>query len=171
MAGSCGDCGLCCNLMEVTSLNKPRRQWCSHFKRGVGCGIYEDRPVDCRAFQCAFLTVDGLSDDWRPDRAGFLIWTDGVQKRLIVDVDPARPFSWKREPYYSQIKAWSAPSNDGATMVAVRGMGRVTVVFPMADIDIGPERESGQISAGYRLENGVRRPFAEYVDAPAAPAA
>ena len=109
MAGSCGDCGLCCNLMEVCALAKPRRQWCGHFRRGVGCGIYADRPVDCRVFECAFLTTEGLSDDWRPDRAGFLMWNDGIDKRLIVDVDPARPFSWKREPYYSQIKAWSVP--------------------------------------------------------------
>ena len=163
MAGTCGDCGLCCNIMGVPSLGKPRRQWCTHFQRGVGCGIYAQRPIDCASFECAYLTVDGLSEDWRPDRAGFLMWTDGVDTRLIIDVDPARPFAWKREPYYSQIKAWSVPTPGGASMVVVRAMGRVTVVMPMVDIDIGPEREKGKISSGFRLENGVRKPFAQYV--------
>jgi hypothetical protein len=164
MAGTCGDCGLCCNLMQVDALNKPRRQWCVHFRRGVGCGIYEDRPIDCRVFECAYLTVDGLSEDWRPDRAGFLMWNDGVPGRLLVDVDPARPFSWKREPYYSQLKAWSVPTPGGASVIAVRVMGRVTVVTPTEDIDLGPERDRGGIITGYRIENGVRRPFAEYTE-------
>lgn len=47
---SCGDCGLCCKLIGVESIAKPQFTWCWHFKKTAGCGIYEDRPHDCRAF-------------------------------------------------------------------------------------------------------------------------
>ena len=55
----CGDCGLCCKLMGVASLDKPPGKWCSHFRRASGCAVYADRPGDCIAFNCTWLSDRG----------------------------------------------------------------------------------------------------------------
>jgi len=79
---NCGECGLCCKLIGVESIGKPQFTWCRHFKRSVGCGIYEDRPHDCRAFICYWLHVPNLGDEWRPDRSGVLpyVETEGISE-------------------------------------------------------------------------------------------
>lgn len=82
MAGACGDCSLCCEVMRVSApgWDKPPRQRCPHqCKRG--CGIYEQRPENCEGFECLWLVSqhhpDGpdfaLPRDLRPDRCGVVI--------------------------------------------------------------------------------------------------
>lgn len=46
---SCGDCGLGCKLMGVTTLDKPVGRWFRHFGKTSGRARYDDRPTDCRA--------------------------------------------------------------------------------------------------------------------------
>ena len=104
----CGDCGLCCKLMGVSSLAKPPAKWCVHFRRASGCGIYEDRPHDCRVFNCTWLLSDALDGTWKPSIAGFVLHTEQAGKRLIVECDAARPHDWKREPYQSALRGWAA---------------------------------------------------------------
>lgn len=66
----CGDCTLCCTVTAVRELNKPERVDCVHCNKG--CSIYEQRPVACAAFSCAWL--DGDLPDWmRPDKVGVMI--------------------------------------------------------------------------------------------------
>lgn len=55
MTRTCGDCSLCCNLLGVPELAKPVCKWCKHVKKGIGCGIYEDRPTCCREFSCDWI--------------------------------------------------------------------------------------------------------------------
>ena len=81
-ARGCGECGLCCKLLSAPSLGKPPRKWCTHFRRRSGCDIYADRPAECRGFNCGWLLTPSLPDDWRPDRAGFLLHQD--EGRIIV---------------------------------------------------------------------------------------
>jgi hypothetical protein len=159
---SCGTCGMCCKLMAIPTLGKPRHSWCPKYVQRQGCGIYADRPSECAAFECLYLTADGLDDAWRPDRAKFMIWTGREERRLIVEVDPANPAAWKREPYYSQIKAWSDRNHPQPLEVMVRIGTNVRVVFPEADIDLGPEADL-PIESGYALSGGAYRPFARYV--------
>jgi len=161
---SCGSCGMCCKLMAIPSLAKPRHSWCPKYVMRSGCGIYAERPSECRAFECLYLQAPGLDDAWRPDRAKFMIWTGTEDRRLIVEVDPAAPAAWRQAPYYAQIKAWSDRSAPEPLEVTVRVGSRVTVVFPEADIDLGGERDL-PIESGYALEGGAYRPFARYVEA------
>jgi hypothetical protein len=42
---SCAGCTMCCKLLSVEPLNKPRQQWCSHCDIGVGCEIYVTCPL------------------------------------------------------------------------------------------------------------------------------
>jgi len=111
---SCGECGLCCKLIGVESIAKPQFTWCRHFKRSVGCGIYEDRPHDCRAFICYWLHVPNLGDEWRPDRAGFVMHIADGGARLNIKVDPINPQAWKAEPFYSTFKTWRRRATSAA---------------------------------------------------------
>ena len=73
---SCGTCTLCCKVFDVPSLEKPAGQWCKHCLPGRGCGIHETRPQHCRAFHCMWMTAPWLADEWKPERAKFVLTTD-----------------------------------------------------------------------------------------------
>jgi hypothetical protein len=73
----CGDCSLCCRLLEVQEIDKPFLKMCQHAQRGAGCTIYASRPESCRAFVCTWLASqqapdgaawDRMPPEMRPDR-------------------------------------------------------------------------------------------------------
>lgn len=151
--------------MAIRELEKPRATMCAHFDRG--CSIYEQRPGSCRAFRCAWLINEELDEAWHPLMAGFFIWFDHATRRMIVETDPDAPDAWRREPYYARFKAWSDPRNYPQGLepwgVIVRRVTDTTVVFPEAEIALGPERGAGILS-GYELRNGRPTPFARWID-------
>ena len=53
----------------------------------------------------------------RADRRSCSPTTKLNAPRLSVHVDPARPDSWRQEPYYSQIKRWVAVAQRGQVIV------------------------------------------------------
>jgi hypothetical protein len=69
----CGSCTACCTALAVTELNKPVQTLCPH-AAGAGCGIYEQRPPSCRAYQCLWLQSH-LTDADRPDELGVIFTT------------------------------------------------------------------------------------------------
>lgn len=154
----CGECALCCKILAIEALAKPRHRMCSHFCKGVGCGIYERRPPACSQFVCAWLTTPEMDDSWRPDRARFMLWG---KDQLMVDVDPAYPDAWRREPYYSKLKQASDRRRPGAVDVVVRNGREVVILFPEGEVSLGAEQDL-PIRSGYR----AGRPFAEYVRDP-----
>src|SRR5215468_4207083 len=52
---SCGSCSMCCYMMGVEAIDKPKYRWCQHCKPGKGCAIYTSRPGVCKAFACMWL--------------------------------------------------------------------------------------------------------------------
>lgn len=156
---SCGSCGLCCKVLAIEALDKPDGAWCGHFRKGGGCGFYEHRPAACRAFECLWLTSVRLSDEWRPDKAGFVMYVDRDGKRLNVVVDPGKPAAWRREPYYSYIKSMSRRALDGYELVVCIG-DRRTVVFPTEEIDLGVLPPDRKLVSGYVERDGALTPFA-----------
>lgn len=158
---SCGDCAMCCKNFDIEEIGKRAHSMCGHFKKGAGCGIYETRPQACRTFVCLWLADAKMDDAWRPDRAKFILWGHA---QLVVDVDPAYPDAWKREPYYSKIKKAADRRIPGApAQIVVRNGREVFVLFPEADISLGPEQRNAQIESGYRPGPRGREPFANYV--------
>ena len=71
MARSCRDCGMCCTLLRIDSLDKAAGVKCPHL-RGTKCSIYEDRPQACRDYVCGWLQGAPVP---KPTKAGFI--TDG----------------------------------------------------------------------------------------------
>ncbi|NEX92118.1 YkgJ family cysteine cluster protein [Caulobacter sp. 17J65-9] len=156
---SCGDCSLCCKLLGIASIAKEPGSWCGHYRRGSGCGIYADRPGECRAFMCEWLLSKDFGDEWRPDRAKFVMQYEEKTNRLSVVVDPAQPLAWKREPYYGGIKRLSERVEQGAQVIVCVGAQRI-VIFPHEDVDLGPCAPNSRIVSGYATQNGERVAYA-----------
>ena len=74
---ACGDCTVCCAVLEVDApdFKKPAGVPCTHSARG-GCGIHAVRPGICRAWFCGWRRIAGLPEAARPDRSGLLITLD-----------------------------------------------------------------------------------------------
>ncbi len=166
MIRPCGSCSLCCKVIGIAALDKPAGKWCPHFVRGAGCGVYGDAPSECRQFQCFWSNETLKGDEWKPDRCKLVVWTN-TPGRIIVDVDGDYPNAWRREPYFRQIKAWSNRSTASPVEVLVRVRGRMTVIFPEVEIDLGDYDVSKRVVSGYRMEDGRSVPYAEYLPASA----
>jgi hypothetical protein len=138
---SCKDCTLCCKLLGIAELEKPRATWCTHCDVTAGCKIHGAHPAECRDFYCGYLTNAALDERWAPTRSKMVLAYDEVHApRLSVHVDPARPDAWRKEPYYSQIKRWAIAAAAQRGQVIV-WQGRSTVaVLPDRDKDLGEVR-------------------------------
>jgi len=78
----CGSCNLCCKLVPVPALKKDGNEWCSHCDIGVGCKIYKDRPLDCKAFSCGYA-LGMTSESFQPNKVGFYIAMDSANDILL----------------------------------------------------------------------------------------
>jgi hypothetical protein len=94
MNRTCGTCTMCCKLLGITELSKPRNEWCSHCDIGRGCKAYEDRPESCRAFECLWLQVDAIPEDERLDHTRVVAFFPSTNDSVQVHVDPSRPLAW-----------------------------------------------------------------------------
>jgi hypothetical protein len=157
---TCGDCSLCCTLVAVESLSKPAYTPCVHACADGGCGIYGSHPADCQAFRCGWLDFHDLGEAWRPSNCGFLIRVELEAKLLCIDVDLARPESWREPEFYNVIKEWSrmAWTKEGQVMVYV-GL-QAWAMFPEEDLYIGDYAPGEDLMVGYQRSKLHRRPIA-----------
>ena len=140
---ACGTCTLCCKILSITELAKPKGQWCRHCDIGRGCRIYDQRPPSCRTFICGYLGWPVAGDHWFPARCKMVII--GEESRLIVRVDPSRPNAWREQPYYDEIKDWSAMAvREGRTVLVVVGESSI-VVLPDGEVELGLVAEDERI--------------------------
>ena len=138
---SCQGCTLCCKLLAIEALQKPRATWCTHCDVKAGCKIHGSHPDECRNFYCGYLTNAALDERWHPTRSKIVLAYDEQHApRLSVHVDPGRPNTWREEPYYSQIKRWAVAAAASRGQVIV-WQGRSTIaVLPDRDKDLGEVR-------------------------------
>lgn len=150
---SCGTCTLCCKLLAIRELEKPRGAWCPHCVPGTGCGIYADRPPSCREFHCAYLTSN-MGEHWFPARSKMVVMYEADDTRLIICVDSSRPTAWREQPYYSEIKRWAQLAARELKQVIVSVGNRSIVILPDEDVDIGVTSQDERIVVGEVVENG-----------------
>jgi hypothetical protein len=161
---SCSGCTLCCKVLGVPALEKPRGTWCSHRERGVGCRIYETRPGECRTFLCGWLVNDRFGAEWKPERSKMVITVARDGNGLDFQCDPGFPQAWRQEPYYSQILKLAAIAipHDGTISVCVGR--RMTIITPEREFPLGEvsnddtiiREYSGKRLVGARLEKTVQ---------------
>lgn len=144
----CGECSMCCKLMEITELGKPAGAWCAHVRKGNGCAIYGKHPPSCVAFGCGYLHWPMAGDHWRPSRCKMVIVAEDAA-RMAIHVDPATPNVWKAEPHYSDLKRWarSAAENQFQQLVVVIGR-RMIAILPDRDLDLGIVAEDEVVLTG-----------------------
>lgn len=133
---TCEGCTTCCKLMAVQALAKPPQAWCQHCEIGVGCGIYEARPDDCRAFYCGWVLDPHISDDWRPSKCRMVVKFE--RERIVIHVDKDRRDAWRREPWNAQIRRWAkAAMAKGGEVLVWEGRDAI-LVFPTGERRLGP---------------------------------
>jgi len=104
---SCDGCTLCCKLIGVQEIEKPRGTWCVKCAVSIGCTIHKTRPQACRNFFCGYMLRPIIGDHWRPEISGMVIVWAPERNRIAINVDPDRPNVWREEPYYSDIAMWA----------------------------------------------------------------
>jgi hypothetical protein len=127
---------MCCKIMGIAELAKPRNQECPNCDVGKGCNIYAGRPQSCHDFNCLYLVDESLPAHWRPSQAGMLL-TRYQASRLCVHVDTERPDAWRKQPYYSDLKRWSRTAAQSRSMIAVYVGDDLTIVLPDRDKHFG----------------------------------
>lgn len=137
----CDGCTLCCKLLRIDEFQKPRGEWCGHCEMGEGCRIYADRPAECQSFLCNYLQDPNLGDDWNPKNSRIVPTYEAESNRLVFHVDPGRVGVWRKEPYYSQIKEWSAVAVQTRGLVIVWQGANVIAVLPDREINLGAVRQ------------------------------
>ncbi|MGL5736548.1 MAG: YkgJ family cysteine cluster protein [Beijerinckiaceae bacterium] len=144
-ARECGDCTLCCKVFDVPVLDKPAGRWCQHCQPGQGCGIHATRPDFCRQFFCLWITQGWIGPEWKPNLSKMVLTISPLNGMLTVQVDPQQPAAWRREPYYSQLKRWSAAAMQRKEIILVFLGKHATVILPDSDVSLG------EINAGDRI--------------------
>lgn len=132
---SCGSCTLCCKLMGVVALAKPVNVWCPHCRKGSGCTIYDDRPEECRAYACEWLTNPALPEGLKPDRCRVVLsMLDEGGPFLHVIADPGFPGALQN-PLVR--KAMELARSRGIDVIAWVGKHRTVYASSEPSSDVG----------------------------------
>ena len=147
MTRECGTCTLCCKVMAVATLSKPRGVWCDHALPGRGCGIYDTRPQDCRTFVCLWLRDESLGPDWKPEKSKMVLAHEEATGHMLVYLDPSTPRAWQRAPYMKRLTALMQAGLPLGRLVFIMTGERTGVLLP-------DERNEGRLEDLGRLEAG-----------------
>jgi len=148
---SCADCTLCCKLVGVVALAKPRNVECEHCDVGKGCRIYDARPGECARYNCSYVINEGIGAHWKPLTSHMVLTHETAANRIMIYVDQAHTGAWRQEPYFSDIKRWAVDAVQNAGQVVVWEGLNAVVIFPDREKEMGPVQD-GQI-----LVTGKRR--------------
>jgi hypothetical protein len=135
MSRNCGDCTLCCKVMAIEEIAKPAGQWCAHCKPGRGCGIYDSRPAECRAFNCLWLVDARFGPHWKPAKSKMVLTAsdDGLEIRC----DPGFADAWRKEPFRREIAALAVAGETHDVTVLVMSGRKMVLVTAEKEFDLG----------------------------------
>jgi hypothetical protein len=133
----CGSCTLCCKVLAVTALEKPRGVWCKHCRPGQGCGIYEERPLECRSFRCLWLVDQKFPEEFKPERSKLVFTMEANANRVVAYCDPGRPQAWKEAENYRLLKNMAIVSAQRGKQVVVALGDSYTAILPDRDVPLG----------------------------------
>lgn len=151
----CGECSLCCKVMGIPELRKPKDTSCVHIVPHRGCDIYGERPQSCRNFACHWLVNSAVSDAWKPSTCHMVI--EAKQRSMVIHVDPDFAEAWRSEPYFSEIKAMAKAGLDKGAMTLVIEKLRTIVILPEDVIDLGLLGPNARIAmTPLRTPSGIR---------------
>jgi hypothetical protein len=96
-ARACGSCTLCCKVMAVPAIDKPRNAWCPHASNTAprGCRIYATRPEPCQVFECLWVQQTIIPEELRPDKTHVVLTSTRDGQHVVAHVDTAYPDPWR----------------------------------------------------------------------------
>jgi hypothetical protein len=100
---ACGECNMCCQVLEIEEMAKPAGLLCKNCISGAGCAIYEDRPQVCRDFECLWKGDRRMSAPMRPDRVGTILMEDPDSDEYRAVCDPTRPLAWRTPAVFQHL--------------------------------------------------------------------
>lgn len=110
-ANHCDGCTMCCKLLDIAELDKPKDKWCPDCVIGSGCAIYNARPAPCRDFACLWLESQTASSPLppglRPDRSRVMLYFSEDRQAILGRCDPARPDAWREEAVFNLLCLFS----------------------------------------------------------------
>ena len=145
---ACGSCTLCCKVYALPELDKKPGVWCRHCAPGKGCAIHDSAPVPCRQFNCLWMTDGAMADEWRPDRARFVLSIHPPNGFLFGQVDPGAPRAWLRQPYYDGLRRIARTLLEERRHVVMFVGDEATLVMPDEPLPLGKMTAQGQ----FRIE-------------------
>jgi len=83
----CGECTLCCVLLEIRDKQSPPLEVCPDCNLNVGCIRYDSRPEDCVNFNCSWKFDDNAHEDMRPDKC-HVIFENLSEHIVFATIDP-----------------------------------------------------------------------------------
>jgi hypothetical protein len=83
----CGACTVCCVVpgIDTHEIQKRSGAVCRNCSGG-GCAIYESRPKACREFFCAWMEMEDLDAEWRPDLSGVFLQRIDIRGRPALSL-------------------------------------------------------------------------------------
>jgi hypothetical protein len=154
MARECGTCTLCCKIMGIGALKKAAGQWCPHCLPGKGCGIYGERPQECRTFNCGWLEEESFGPEWKPEKSKIVL-TNGAN-RIVAYVDPSSPQAWRKPPFYPRLIAMMKDGLPVGRLVFVAVSQHYTLLLPGREEEIGVLSPKDEVRLlGYRTPSGI----------------
>ena len=155
---SCDGCALCCMVLKIDELNKPKGKWCNHCSTRKGCDIYEERPNQCRKFYCGWLTNSLLGEEWKPSKSKIVLVGELDGNRLAAHVHPNHPDAWRKEPFYSALKEWAMAAVPHRGQVIACVGQKAYMIFPDRDVDLGIVTDDDRIITGQtQTPDGIRQ--------------
>ena len=84
----CGDCTKCCEGAipgQAYDYKFGQNVPCFFVESGLGCTIYEDRPVHaCQTFKCQWLTDINIPEEYKPNKVDFITLKKGRSYFLLI---------------------------------------------------------------------------------------
>jgi len=101
----CRECRECCIVMAINELQKPADEACPHLC-AKGCDRYASRPLECRKFDCMWLT--SILPAWmKPNKVHAVVWPADVQNEEGVAVQIVRVNFNAAFPMNSRVLRWA----------------------------------------------------------------
>ena len=133
----CGSCTMCCKVYTFPEINKPAGVWCKFCNPGKGCKIHDNVPDPCRDFFCLWMTDGTMPDEWRPDRARFVLTVYPTNGFVYGQADLGSPGAWRRAPYYDRLRAMAKALLEQRRHLLMFVGDQATLVMPDEDVPLG----------------------------------
>ena len=82
----CGECTLCCKMLELHEIPSRIGEWCDHCDPINGCSIYSGKPEECETYKCMWLQMEYAGIELRPDKS-HIIFNKASNKTICARQD------------------------------------------------------------------------------------